>query len=833
MKNPEIKTGFVSQLDIDRLSSLSGGKETPLGAAAYDLLNQSTNIKDLYPSFKKDSDRWQKLVDQTVVIDPQVVNWWYGLVDNLRAASQEDDPQKKVIEFGPYQVKSKRLFSQKFGFLTDFAVKNVREKRPEAFDPRETATVVWVDRILGERPGRQVVYGMSCLNLDETLFIVTLTRSSEEPNLVNGKSYRVGELTAEEAEDLLSSLAQNGENREVETQEVVDKKGQKQTIFLLIVKGDENFVDSIEEIETVIKEIREGKLQIKLETVLENMEEPLPVSPSGSTLRKDHGREEIGLDQIVETKIGQQTLVQDRAVAKTAEGKTDHQEVLPKPDSLLTEKEIDRAEVKLQAQDDGAVSRIEAKQVEVKSEVSIVTEERHILKPLLEEAVTDQRVLVRGIDEKNKIDRAIKLSPRPRLPVIRSSIEEPPIINVVQNKAAIKTLEPATDQLNTLEEDRFISVQEQRLEPITMTLKAERFKPQSQTEDISLRINQQQIPPKSDSLVTEREEFFIPSVIEGSEFFLPATEEVTASQKELVKSIDERSKAVDPRRTAKGIGKAGLASSLEVSPTAKSRNPHLREIDEPLKIHPLLKPLAENNDRFFVEKTIGVEEQEEIQFELHNLVAVELSPKIKLETQVTGSTERRVTNIDLPESFAIEPEKDELAKAREVIKRLETVKRLKERPAEFSLPKAKRILADLSLPEVMKELRTVPLTKTQVVNRFEQREDRLSQAIFLHSLSRFYVSNQKTGSDSIPQSQVIFDRRWLPKVVYEAKDSLPLIAFKDEIIVPLEKRKIIRADEYQAVLTIDELLELELKETFLFVQPELDYPYFKFLYPSV
>lgn len=169
------------------------------------------------------------------------------------------------------------------------------------------------------------------------------------------------------------------------------------------------------------------------------------------------------------------------------------------------------------------------------------------------------------------------------------------------------------------------------------------------------------------------------------------------------------------------------------------------------------------------------------------------------------------------EDFIIQPKENRLPKARKMI---EAIARVPERKARLIilgwqiLPfrrrlKTSRVTPSLSLPAFMRGI-IIPSFRKRYPNRYEQGEGKFLSALLLHSLSGIYITNQKP--DSIPQSQVIFDSRWLPKVIYEAKDPLPVT----DVIVPI-KRKVIKADEYQEAVTIDDLTDEELNLKFLFL----------------
>lgn len=738
----EIPTGFVPQLDKDRLTDIPGGRDTPLGRAAYELLDQFTDINDLHSSLKKDNDRWQDLVQQTAIINPAVVNWWYGLEANIITGYQ-DYIGDRVIKIEPLVIKLKRLFSLKFGFLTDFAIKNVQEKRPEASDPREEATLIRLESVLVERPGRQVVYGMNCLNLDKSRFIGVLTRTSGEPDHVPGEFYRVDDLNQDEVEKLFIQLAKK-DGRRIEPLEVIDQQGKKQTIPLLIIDGEEAFIKGIAEIETAqetIQRVNEFNLPetLPIFSLLnpEIIRLPLTSQPN-LWLRAElpfDGKE----NREIISSFYFSPFLTDRKRLEIEERQAERENVYSWPqeesrESLSLKSEIQRAN------GEGNHSQIEALPRISRAHKEDVNQPSKIELPLIISSQVSLAPKVQAeINTVPSVEDDLRLT-------ASSFVEEHDFLQATSLPARKEIQLPQADYLPLLAIYQAETSQQEFLnEPQRITIQPE--------EEVS-----QEVAPISALKIP---------LVKEKVIFTPQDQSLTVEQKEDIRPEEKVEITVEPPKV-------------------------------------VIKPPS----------------------------------KAVIEIQVSQSPKKKVTLEFLPDDFLIEPEKDSDSQAKKVIEKIDEVKRqtpliklpflpINESPKtherrlrqsvfnwQILIPKlrleARKPLMNLSLAEVIRELITVPFPKRRVVNSYEQRENKFSQAILLHSLSRIYVTNSKTNS--LPQSQVVFDRRWLPKVIYEAQDPLP----GADVIVPI-KRKVIKADEYQEVVTIDDLTYEELSLKFLFL----------------
>jgi len=882
--NLEVDSGFNPELETERLERVPGWDETFLGPLAHGLLHQLTETEELHDFLTERSDTFEELVEKTAGINARVVQWWHGFVENVKAAHEEFFDEVQVIESQPYKITSQGLFSENFGLFREFAIENVRKFRPDDFDPLEAATLEWAERMILEKPGTQVLYGMSCKKNDKIRFLASLTRPSQNSGFVYGKSYRVGELTTEEAEDLLVSLMRDNENRQIETQEIVDEKGQEQTIRLLIVKSDENFVDNIEEIELMIKEMEEKEPQVRLETVWEDKGGDRESSMIGEPPRP---LEDIKLD-LPETAAvnlaeqGKKTPLFNFSSLKTKDEfkpKESKPEPVVKPPTKQSKSALRNDNNPLSGKSSAIVVETlqhdDAEQLLPSTPVSLssFSPRRHTRVDLRFEQ--GRPTANSEVDQQNRETRVISIHQPAKRENLETKAEQPLCqkepcqeipwaTSVVQNKAAVVISEEETRQLDILEENHFIRIQPQPSETVNVTLEAERFNLASQMEDV---ISRKAKTIGSCSWMKPTQISHSPKASVQSETenrgLCPWESILKISQQETVgKSSDiaEKSEFVVPQIQ-------GLAAEQNVLVENSRKSVVVSSFDS----QPLPNCLVENNS-WFEEKTICVQKGE-IQLESPSFV-VESFQETKLGPQVARLVESRMIEIGWSKDLVIEPEEVESAQAKKIIERLKTIKQLKEnlsrpsllraefkrvldeklRPAVFNwqilIPQlrleAKRALVNLSLAELIKELIPVPLTKTRWrINWFEQRENRFSQAILLHSLLRTNPLNPQLWSKQgvgkkagIKQGQIVFDGRWLPKVIYEAKDPLPLITFAErgnyfdlpmtDIVVPFEKRAVIRVDEYQEVLTIDEVLELE--EAFSSIQSAFSYEHFKFLH---
>lgn len=674
------------------------------------------------------------------------IYWGKGVKENITTAYREFVIKSPVLESQPFKITSDGLLSENFGLLREFAIENVRQFRPQDFHPLEAATLEWAEKVILEKPGVQVLYGMTCTKNDKVLFLTSLTRLLEKPDFVYTKSYRVGELTAEETKELLAALAQKKKGREIEIQEVEDEKGQKQRISILVIEGGENFIDSLKEIASVTQEIRREKLLFRPETVVANKNPILPFNQRMSDLPADESK-------IMSSKLYQFWQQERRS---------------PFRSKLAVDQPTRRGDSISLA----TVAPVRCFQNVVLVEVS----SRESEKDKNEES---------GVGVREVGCRRQELEMKFESPSLYQ--ETPKAADVVQVKVATKAVEKEGSLPRILENNQLAGLQKQRSESVDEELNLKQLESLPQAEDISLSIIPKEILPQPKSFLT------------GSEIFVPEIEVIST----------------------------------------QSVQPHIQEREHQEKVA-----------QFIV--AFGV---------------VEILPRVKLEKEVAWLTELLITKIALPETFAIEPEKDKPAKARKIIESLKTGKRLKEIPVELSfqrrlrqavfkataarcIPKeaptphhrrgsavshkespsllaspaggrAERVfipelrfevkgeLNNLNLTELKTGLRVILLAKTRIVNRLEQREDRLGQNIFLHSLSKIYLFVQKTLPDSSPKSQVIFDSQLLSREIDETA----------EIVNLPTKIKIVKGDEYSEVLIPSELLEWEEIFALLLLKP--------------
>ncbi len=228
--------------------------------------------------------------ENSATLPEKIGHWWQGVRENFRGFQQDFVSKDSVIESQPLQVTPQGLRSQNFDLLKQFSVDNVKQFRPQDFNPLEEAVLIKAEQSVLEAPGRQVAYIMTCAPHQDIRFIVTMTRSFEEPDLVYLTSYRLSkDVKSEKADSLLGLLAEKVDGREIK--EVTAENGQKASI--LVIKDEKSFISDLGE----IREAESGRLERK---VLEFSEPRLGLWPRLELMNRAR---EVELDLVLESRI--------------------------------------------------------------------------------------------------------------------------------------------------------------------------------------------------------------------------------------------------------------------------------------------------------------------------------------------------------------------------------------------------------------------------------------------------------------------------------------------------------------------------------------------------
>lgn len=184
-------------------------------------------------------------------MNKEIIDGLGRFIENGLSYFKEAILKKQVLSSQPLTVTPQGLHSKHSGLMREYGVDHMRESRSQDFDPLEAAVLINTEQLVLEAPGRQVAYIMTCAPHKDVRFIVTMTRSSEEPDLVYLKSYRLSkDLNPEKADSLLGLLAEKADGREIK--EVTAEDGQK--ALILVVKNEESFI-------TELSEIREAEIR--------------------------------------------------------------------------------------------------------------------------------------------------------------------------------------------------------------------------------------------------------------------------------------------------------------------------------------------------------------------------------------------------------------------------------------------------------------------------------------------------------------------------------------------------------------------------------------------
>ena len=91
-------------------------------------------------------------------MNKEIINAFNRFEENCSSYIKEFVLEKEVLSSRPLTITPQGLHSKYFGSVKKYAVDNMRESRPQDFDPLEAAVLINAERLVLEAPGTQVVY---------------------------------------------------------------------------------------------------------------------------------------------------------------------------------------------------------------------------------------------------------------------------------------------------------------------------------------------------------------------------------------------------------------------------------------------------------------------------------------------------------------------------------------------------------------------------------------------------------------------------------------------------------------------------------------------------